>query len=112
MSLIIEMDNIIKQLEEMKDKVKKLEDEKIQKQNKKYTQREFVEYVLSDGRSLTARQIYEKIKGMPCENPWIDDPDDPKTPDATINSLCGRLCASGILDREQINGPYVYWKIN
>jgi hypothetical protein len=109
MSLIIEMDNIIKQLEEMKDKVKQLEDEKLQKQNKKYTQREFVEYVLRNGRSLTARQIYEEIKRMPCEKPWIDDPD--ATPDATINSLCGRLVTNGILDREQeqVNGIYVYW---
>lgn len=108
MSLIIEMDNIIKQLEEMKDKVKQLEDEK-KNQNKKYTQREFVTYVLRNGRSLTARQIYEEILIMPCEKPWIDDPD--ATPDATINSLCGRLVTNGILDREQeqVNSIYVYW---
>ena len=124
MSLIIGMNDVIeyiKQLEEnnknMKDKIKKLEDEKIQKledekiqkQNKKYTQREFVEYVLRNGRSLTAKQIYEEILEIPCENPWIDDPDDPKTPDATINSLCGRLYKKDILDREQINGTFVYW---
>ena len=109
------MDNAIeyiKQLEEenkkMKDKVKQLEDEKLQKQNKNCTQREFVIYVLRNDRSLTAKQIYEEILIMPCENPWGDDPN--KTPNATINSLCGRLFAKDILDREQINGTFVYWR--
>lgn len=70
----------------------------------RYTQKDFIKYVLRRNRSLTAKGIYEDILDMPCEKTWTA-----KKLKNSISTECLNLYKAGILDREKINRIYVYW---
>jgi len=71
------------------------------------TMNEFILYVLGT-KELNTTEIYNEINRIPCKKPWSNDA---KTPTATCSAACTRMYQKNILDRENIDGIYIYWII-